>query len=426
MNVDGAILRANPGYELVLLDRLDPTERALVAGETSAGAARLPAIGQSGPPYGILRSTGRSRLEPRIVSADTALLFMTLGRPGSFPAYARETLGERAGDTIRRLVLDSVLEIEIAGVFRSGARAWQTIGAAGATASGTLGSLSRTAELSVDALRYAQELPGWTADEVARWLYHYGRRPITPELRRRLSDPAAVASEMIDGRPGTRAALRSWVETSGSADGSPWRSWHPRHPRSRSALPASTDPTFKLYVSPAIEALPRTVEAVASTLADAPGVASWKIGRTIDGLTRPDKLVAYFDRQHDLVVAANRLGPTLSGEPAHGVPFTAAITTDGLLSWGIDPPRAGSGPSGPSGSWRSWVTERLADYLIAARASAGEGSPVDQGPLGEGRREGAPDEGDRRAPEPWQVAIARLRLDGVDVDTWVPTSGAVR
>jgi hypothetical protein len=425
MNVDRAILRANPGYELVLLDRLDPTERALVVGETS-GAAHLPSIGQSGSPYGILRSTGGSRLESRVVSADTALLFMTLTRPGSFPAYARESLGERAGDTIRRLVLDSVLEIEMEGVFRSGARAWQTIGAADAAASGSPGSLSRTAQLSVDALRYAQELPAWTAEQVARWLYEYGRRPVTPELRRRLSDPAAIASEMVDGRPGTRAALRGWVETSGAADGSPWRSWHPRHPRSRSALPASTDPTFKLYVSPAVEELPRTVEAVASTLADAPGVASWKIGRTIDGLTRPDKLVAYFERQHDLVAAASRLGPALSGTPAHGVPFTAGITTDGLLSWGIDPPRAGGGPSGLSGSWRSWVTERLADYLVAARASADEGSPVGQGPLGERRREGVPDESDGNAPEPWQVALARLRLDGVDVDTWVPTSGAVR
>ena len=166
-------------------------------------------------------------------------------------------------------------------------------------------------------------------------------------------------------------------------------------------------------------------KAVASTLADAPGVASWKIGRTIDGLTRPDKLVAYFDRQHDLVAATNRLRPTLSGAAAHGVPFTAAITTDGLLSWGIDPPRAGAGPSGPSGSWRSWVTERLADYLVTARTSVHDGSPMHQGSMGE-RRRGVPDEGDGGAPEPWQVAIARLRLDGVDVDTWVPNSGAVR
>jgi hypothetical protein len=91
----------------------------------------------------------------------------------------------------------------------------------------------------------------------------------------------------------------------------------------------------------------------------------------------------------------------VQGLRPHGVPFTAAIAADGMLSWGTDPPGNRSGTGG--GSWRSWVTGRLADYLAAARPTPSEGVPV----------------------EPWQIALERIRLDGVDTDTWVPRPGVV-
>jgi hypothetical protein len=81
------------------------------------------------------------------------------------------------------------------------------------------------------------------------------------------------------------------------------------------------------------------------------------------------------------------------------VPFTAAVTNDGLLSWAIDPPRGrGSGARDPV-SWRSWITGRLAEHLVAGRGGGSDDA------------------------EPWQVALARVRLDGVDPTTWVPGPG---
>jgi hypothetical protein len=153
-------------------------------------------------------------------------------------------------------------------------------------------------------------------------------------------------------------------------------------------------------VSPAIDDLSTTVSIVAECLADAPGVRSFKVGRTLEGIARPDKLVAYVTNREELLEASRRLRPALSGLRAHGVPFTAGITTDGMLSWGIDPPARRSGSRG--GSWRAWVTDRLAEYLADA-----DGEP-------------------RGSTEPWQVALERLRLDGIDVRTWVPAAGAVR
>jgi hypothetical protein len=82
------------------------------------------------------------------------------------------------------------------------------------------------------------------------------------------------------------------------------------------------------------------------------------------------------------------------------VPFTAALDDDGLLSWGVDPPAAQHLLNWqPRESWRLWLTNRLANALLTAR-----GTPA---PTAKPR-------------EPWEYALERLRLDGVDTDTWAP------
>ena len=155
---------------------------------------------------------------------------------------------------------------------------------------------------------------------------------------------------------------------------------------------------YKLYVSPAIDALPAALGAVADSLARAPGVSAFKVGADLSGICRPDKLVVYFDRLDDLQRAAAQLESLLKGCPAHGVPFTAPVTADGLLSWGADPPAASAVESEALTSWRMWVTERLAEYLVVAR------------------------EGSAGTLEPWQFALERLRLSGIDTDTWAPAN----
>jgi hypothetical protein len=85
----------------------------------------------------------------------------------------------------------------------------------------------------------------------------------------------------------------------------------------------------------------------------------------------------------------------LEGMPVHGVPFTAEVTRDGLLSWGIDPPPATRAAAPENrGSWRFWVVNKLAEYLLTATTDG--------------------------VAQPWQFALDRLLVDGVDTDTWVP------
>ena len=159
----------------------------------------------------------------------------------------------------------------------------------------------------------------------------------------------------------------------------------------------SDGPLYKLYLSPDPLVVAEALRAAVEILSDFP-VARLKVGSDIYGLLRPDKVVAYFKTRQDALVAAAELGSALAGLPAHGVPFTAAIDASGLVSWGLDPPRSEAVLAWQEReSWRLWVTNRLAAALLSARNSQSDGV------------------------EPWQFAIERLRLAGVDPDSWTPT-----
>ena len=116
------------------------------------------------------------------------------------------------------------------------------------------------------------------------------------------------------------------------------------------------------------------------------------------GILRPDKLVVYFSDFESVEQTARKIANSLAGCPVQGVPFTAGLSDDGLLSWGIDPPPRGSNLLGlETESWRLWLTNRLAIALVTAR---------------------------NRCPgdlQPWQFAIERLGLEDVDTRTWAPT-----
>src|SRR5579864_9128849 len=107
-------LRANPAFRLVLFDRLPAGQRRQLA-----GLARDPEH------YGVLRPRRGTGLGLKAVDRETALLFLTLARPGPLPGYVRSRLGDDgAALVLARLVADGVLEIERApGGFVSSAAA---------------------------------------------------------------------------------------------------------------------------------------------------------------------------------------------------------------------------------------------------------------------------------------------------------------
>ena len=66
---------------------------------------------------------------------------------------------------------------------------------------------------------------------------------------------------------------------------------------------------------------------------------------------------------------------------------------------GLDPPDDANGDRPQTGeSWRLRVTRLAAELLVDARSTGSE------------------------TREPWQRALDRLRLAGIDPDTWVPSA----
>nr|NLI50508.1 hypothetical protein [Propionibacterium sp.] len=367
-----ARLRTNPAYEVVVADRLTGDEADLF--RSLAGGGDL---------FGLLRPD-RAGLSYKAVDAETALLLFTLATPGPLPSFARAKLGPDCDRVVADLVLSGVLEVEGEGGFRSGPDAEPALFARPATA-----GRGRTGQLSLAALRYGQRLGALEPSELASRLYAFNRAPLTPAWQRRLPGPDAVLDHLGLG-PGGRLQPRLTAAWAAHGPDRGWLSWSSR------AVRAAAEPgalTYKLYLSPTLEALPELVEA---WVAASPRLRafSFKLGLDAAGLLRPDKCVAYFATLDDLARAGDVLSAAMQGLPAQGVPFTAGITADGLLSWGVDPPRRGTGRS-----WRLWVAEHAARSLAAAAAR-----PAAAG-----------------GTEPWLFALRRLQVAGVDTDTWQPT-----
>lgn len=361
--------RANPAFELVAPDRLP--------------AALRPSEGPG--EYLILVPRSGSGITAKVLNGTAAQLVESLGTAGHLPVETRAHGGPAANEAVARLVLDGALEIEDGDRFVSGPQAHRAVFARGPRAH-TSGPL---AELSLRAIRHGQELALADVGVLSRRLYGFGTIPRSPRWER-LVGPADDTAAMLGLAPGGRAQ-RALDDYEGMINAG-WLAW------SRRVEGDLTRPTlpFKLYVSPRPESLAECLPVVAGILAER-SVWSFKVGRGVLGLLRPDKVIAYLEDFGELERLAGALAAALGGCAAHGVPFTAEASPDGLLSWGMDP------PSGerlldalPQESWRLWVTNRLAGGLIHAQAA-----------------------GDSTV-EPWEFALDRLALEGVDPATWLP------
>ncbi len=361
-----ARVRANPAYRAVAWNRLGSDAGEVAPPEPDSFGVLVPRDGASLPVVA--------------VDCDTALLFLSLQEPGPLPGFA---LPQSNGDNdrmLRRLVLDSIIEVERDGTFVSGPDATETLGLS-FSADG-----KDATRLATDALAYGASLANAPAPVLAQKLYAYNRRPMTRELRRRLPDRAACLAFLglvPDRAP--ESLMRHW---SRGADNSPWLVFSSRH-----AGRAPSDRPCKLYVGLALDELPDGLPRIADALAGSDAL-QFKIGADLPGLVRADKLVAYFPTRDALFAAAQSLLPIVAGRAAHAVPFTAEIAADGALSWGADPTVAWLGDRI---SWRQWICEKLAAALVAARAGGGMGMT------------------------PPQFALARLETEGVDIASFMPT-----
>jgi hypothetical protein len=317
------------------------------------------------------------------VTRDVALLLLTLREPGSLPAYIADATADNVEGTLTQLILDGVLEIERDGRFVSGTSALDKREGEPAVA-------GRLAMISHAAIECAASLVGATPADLEGRLYTYNFAPIGPRWSSRLGDRVAIRRFLgIDDGPRARTIRAAWH---GFREVEGWSVWSTNI--AVQARPTDREVTYKLYVSPTMDALPDTLATAAPIFAEAHAFA-FKVGASIRDVARPDKLVAYFDTRERALECGEMLAEALAGTPTQGVPFSADAGADGLVSWGIDPPERPGFVA--DASWRRWVCRRLAHYLTAAMAA-----PADA------------------AASPTRFAMERLQLDGVDTHSWAP------
>lgn len=364
--------RANPAFELVLLEQLPANQQ-----ESLSALRDDPSV------YGVVRSHGAPGLSTKVVTHDTAALLEALKKPRPLPEEAVHD--SVAALAITRLVWDGVLQIRKNGKWICGPDACSLTASDSAKERGTL------ADLSLQALQHAAAL--WTGGtaELSGTLYRYNTIPLTPQWVRRIPDQSALR-EYLQIQPGGRNRRdldRSWLQVSPAGEHAPWLSWVSR------TVPVDPQRTaYKLYLSPLPSNLREAFRVWLAAITIA-GAFHFKLGSNVRGLLRPDKMVAYFNDRAALDDAAERISRELSGCPAQGVPFTAELGCGALMSWGIDPSADEMVPVWlRQQSWRQWVCNRLGAALAVAKHYQSNVLPA------------------------WRFALERLRLEGVDVASW--------
>lgn len=373
--------RAPAQYDLVSVERLPVDQRRILDDLIRVGC---PAV---------LLPRAESGHTIKMLSPETTELVRALKEPGPLPPGAVDRLGRRADETIARLVLDDMLEIETHSGFVSGVAASEVVLQI-EDPEAPEGLLS---ELSWSALQFGQAMELGEPLALARRLYGYNAVPASPRYRHRFPTTRAVAEFLgLDGFGASLQLVESGSErTVDWRHGGAWWSWLAGD---ADAVPTGRQ-VYKLYVSPEVEQLRDAFHTVIGTIGK-DGPFCFKVGRDLLGILRPDKLVAYFAHQEQLQAASERLSDELDGMRPQGVPFTADAGANGLLSWAVDPPRDDWSPQWyRDRSWRMWITHLLAASLHAARMTA-------------------------RAPlPPWHFAQVRVALEGVNPQTWAPTPG---
>lgn len=360
-------LRSNPGFRLVPFDECDERERQLFG-----------KLAEDPNFFGLLAPPSTSSAPVKSVSRDAALLFLSLRQPACVPHLLGSLFAAHIQDRLRELVLDGVFEIEQGETFLSGSAALPLLGSDAGDA-----PRSRVAQLSADAIAYIAALEGLSASQAAVRLYMYNRIPATPWLQRKFANDDAIIDYLAGESNSTRQLEKHWVRELSQES---WLMW--RRAGSSSHL------IFKLFISPFVDGLPQSFQVALDAFRHVK-CSHFKVGRTAFGLLRPDKFVAYFASLEQLKEAAELIRASTSGISAQGVPFTGAIDSEGLVSWGMDPPRFEQVMAWQEHqSWRQWVTERVAVYALAAKES-GAGNVLD-------------------------FVLQRISLDGVDPTTWSP------
>jgi hypothetical protein len=348
-------LQPCPSYRLIEWNRLSISEIEMLSG-----------LYDEAEVYGIFRPVDKSsNLTLKVAYKEVALLYLHLEHVNVLPRYLYLSDEQKINATIVQLVLDSILEIEYNGNFVSGSAAIKAIFKE--TLFETTIAPNHLSQLSMEAIQYGLLLRNLDMRSLSYRLYTFNTTPWDAYAKSKFYAGSSVKEFLFSSANNEiNNLLNQYWEPDDLFEEKYWLSWL-KIAADKNYSIAPNKPTFKLYISPAIYDLPNVFNLVIPVLS-ASQTLSFKIGNTIHGLLRPDKMIAYFESMKALMQTATSLKKKLTGYAPQGVAFTAQIDETGILSWGVDPALTDVLSTIEAGSWRLKVTDQLALVIMQAQA----------------------------------------------------------
>lgn len=180
----------------------------------------------------------------------------------------------------------------------------------------------------------------------------------------------------------------NWIPMTDDKPNKYWLSWGSKKETINTISPAQC--TYKLYISPVVADFFPVFREMLGAL-NTGNAFCFKTGNNYHGISRPDKIVVYFENFVSLADTAEKIYSACNSFSSQGVPFTAPLFDSCLLSWGIDPP---SSNNNDAVSWRVWITRELAKGIIESKKNL--------------------------SGEPWTAALKYVQRKGFDIETWKP------
>ena len=299
-------------------------------------------------------------LTPKVAYKEVAMLFRHLEHSSNLPHYLASS--EANNDLVAELILDGIIQIEWEGKFVCGSGSLAALFGEGIFENNTRPGILST--LSVQAIQFAWMLNETTRSLISTQLYKFNTTPWDHLEKDSFYAKHSVREYLFNSVGKTQAQLleSNWSFAEG-AEKRGWLAW--TRPRKTAGKTHSPE-TYKLYISPIIDDLPPVFARSIRIITDSDAL-SFKIGSSLNGILRPDKMVVYFDSYDSLLTASNILKKEIGSFQAQGVPFSAQLDEIGMLSHGVDPPMIDFPEKIETGSWRVIVCNELAISILICK-----------------------------------------------------------
>ncbi|MBD3178334.1 MAG: hypothetical protein GF417_01310 [Candidatus Latescibacteria bacterium] len=357
------IFRMNPVFDITPIEELEDKYRRKFAHIVRNDNIR-----------GLLHAPSEARVTVKALNQDMIDFLGSFREPGRISDFCAEYSAENREEVkklVIRLVLDSVLEIQVGNEFISGVDAVNTLLHAGQKSLETeIGEgRNQIQALSTESLEYVLKLESLEPMEISSFLYNFNRLPFCLESRKRLHDEKAVMEFLGLTDDNTWDGMGSSIKPKPQERDSSgeirmydqvWRYWYLSGEKT-----STEDLNYKIYVSPTLDDLPEVFAVVREEVIGS-GAYSMKIGRRASELFRSDKLIIYFNRFEPSMEFALKLAEELGQFSSQGVPFSHQVSEEtSIVSMGVDPPSK----FGEKNSWRRYITDNLALAIQSARRS---------------------------------------------------------